>query len=77
MKAAFRPKSTPVAFAPARSNRSSAIFRLLTIANLASAGVLLWLAWDTGLQHRRSRPGPLAIAILTLWIYGYWADHAP
>ena len=45
---------------------------IVTVANLASAGVLLWLAWDTSLRST-ILAWALAIAILTLWVYGYWA----
>ncbi|MFO0991006.1 MAG: ATP-binding protein [Hyphomicrobiales bacterium] len=44
----------------------------LTIANLLSAGVLLWLAWDSG-QRATIQAWAVAIAILSLWVFGYWA----
>src|SRR5689334_15057128 len=44
----------------------------LTIANLVSAGVLLWLAWDSG-QRATIQAWAVAIAILSLWVFGYWA----
>jgi len=45
---------------------------LLTVANLASAGVLLWLARDSGLKTT-VQAWAAALTILTLWVYGYWA----
>ncbi|MBL8895281.1 MAG: PAS domain-containing protein [Rhizobiales bacterium] len=44
----------------------------LTIANLASAGVLLWLGWDTGLRAT-IQAWAVALAVLTLWVFSYWA----
>ncbi|MBL8907930.1 MAG: PAS domain-containing protein [Rhizobiales bacterium] len=44
---------------------------IVTVANLASAAVLLWLGWDTGLRPTL-QAWALAVAILTLWVYAYW-----
>lgn len=44
---------------------------IVSVANLASAAVLLWLAWDTGLRPT-IQAWAVAIAVLTLWVYAYW-----
>ena len=58
-----------------RASQIASILRhipILTFANLASAGVLLWLAWNTGLKTT-IQAWAAALVLLSLWVCGYWA----
>ena len=43
----------------------------LAIANVASAAVLLWLSWDTGVKST-ILVWAIALVTLSLWVCGYW-----